>query len=250
MAGQVHDGVGRGQREERRDDRGAVDDRIGLLHVMAELARRAGPSRPARAGGSGSTRAPFGVTAVHAMRRRPGRRSDLLQERPRRWRRLRRDRPRPAPAVASRRAALSRTRQRDGVLGRAAGQSLAGVGRHRVATARGLEADQPAAGGRRADRAEAVGGVRHREHARADRRGGAAARAAGDAREIPGIACRAVQLRLAGETQPELAGVGAAEDDEAGALEADHVLAVGGRRRRVGEEASSCGSCARRRSRR
>ena len=176
------------------------------------------------------------VSAQHAQAlrvhrravRRPGREgdaqragigADLLQERSRRRRR--------GVGIAGARAARSRRaarrcRARVSVTACSAEQPPSpspAYGRHGVAPARRLEPDQPAARGRRADRAEAVGGVGHRQHARAHRGRRAAARAAGDAREVPRVPRRPVQLRLAGEREPELAGVGAAEDDEAGALE-------------------------------
>ena len=111
--------------------------------------------------------------------------------------------------------------------------------------ARRLQADQPAARRRRADRAEAVGGMRHRQHARADRRGRAAARAAGDACRVPGILRRRRRARLAGQREAELARVRPAEEHQPGALQTPDVLAVGRDRRRVGEEAGAARRCAR-----
>src|SRR5439155_3558275 len=109
-------------------------------------------------------------------------------------------------------------------------------GREGVAAPRRLETDEAAARCGRADRAEAVGGVRHREHARADRGRGPAARARRDARRVPRVARGTVEARLAGEREAELAGVGASEDDEPRTPQALDVLAVGGGGRRVGEE--------------
>ena len=144
----------------------------------------------------------------------------------------------PAPGRPWRRAG-GRVAQRQAhrVLGGDAAQALARVRRHGIASPRGLEPDDAAARRGGPDRSEPVAGVRDRQHARAHRGGRAPARSAGDPRQIPGILRRAIELRLAGERQPDLAGIGAAEDDEAGALEPHDVLAVHGGRRRVGEEA-------------
>jgi len=51
------------------------------------------------------------------------------------------------------------------------------------------------------------------------------------------VLCRAVERRLAGEGETELARIRPAEDHEAGALEPAHMLAIRRGRRRIGEEA-------------
>ncbi len=76
---------------------------------------------------------------------------------------------------------------------------------------------------RLADRATGVGADRERRHEGGDRRGGAAAGAAGDAVEVPRVAGRAVGRVLGGGAHRELVHVGLAEDREPGLLElADH----------------------------
>ena len=135
--------------------------------------------------------------------------------------------------------------QGDRVLGGKPAAPLAEIGRHGVAAAGRLEADESAAGGRGPDRAEAVRGVRRGQHARSDRGGRAAARSAGDAGRVPGVLRRPVQLRLAGEAEPQLAGVGPPEDDHAGPLQPLDVLAVLGRHDVFEEPAPSRGRAAR-----
>src|SRR6266852_1370258 len=78
--------------------------------------------------------------------------------------------------------------------------------------------------------------MRHGQHARAHRGRRAPRGSAGDARGVPGASRRTVELRLAGQREPELAGIGAPEDDEPRPLETLDVLAVRGRGRGVREE--------------
>ena len=84
------------------------------------------------------------------------------------------------------------------------------------APARRLDAEEPAARRRDADRAAAVAAVRDRREPGCDRGGGAAARAAGRARRVPRVAAVAVQLRLGHRDRPELGRVRLADDREAG----------------------------------
>src|SRR5262249_21544770 len=159
--------------------------------------------------------------------------ADLLGQRPRQRRRdVRITQPGARRGVEQRRRVAHG--ERHCVLGGRPAEAFAEVRRLRVPAACGLETDQPAARRRRSNAAEAIGRVRHRQHARADRRGRATAAAAGDARRIPRIPRGTVQLGLAGERQSELARVRAPEDHEPGALEPAHVLAVRRRRRRIG----------------
>ena len=134
--------------------------------------------------------------------------------------------PTPAPCTASSRCAASRTGPREGELVRQAEQQLGLVrtGR-RAATAR-LQADEPAAGRGDADRAGAVVAVRHGDAAGRDERGRAAARAAGAARRIPGVACDAVAARLGREADDHLGHVRDAERRQPGGAEAAHDLQV------------------------
>ena len=234
VARQVHHGVRRGECEERRHDHRPIDRRVVLLDPVPELG-----AEPGRLG----ERAQALRLDLRAVRRQ-ARERDAQRARigadflpvgsSRRGRDVGVARARTARRVEQRRGVSHGQGHR--VLHRAASEPFAQHRRHRVAAARGLEADDAAARRRRADRAEAVGRVRHREHARSHGRGRAAARAAGDARGIPRIARRTVQPGLAREREPELARVGATEDDETGALEPRDVLAVGRGWRRVGEE--------------
>ena len=235
MAGEIDDGIGAGQREERRYDGGAVDLGISFLHVVAEV------SAELRGLGEGIEALVLDLGAVRRLGgpgdpQTTGRGTDLGLERSRRRRSdVRITRPGCRGRVEQRRAIAHAQRHR--VLGRAAAEAFTRVGRERVAPTGGLETDQPAAGGWSANGPKAVAGVGHRQHAGSDGSGGAAARAAGDAREVPRRARRAEELGLAGQRESQLARVGAAEEDEAGALEAFDVLAVDRGRRRIGEEA-------------
>ena len=234
MGRQVHHRVHRGQGDEGGDHHAALDLRVGLLHVMAELG--AEPHRLLEGGEALGVdgRAVGGQRGVGDAQR-PRRGPALLEVGPRGRRGgVGIPGPRPVGGVEQRRAVPHRERHR--VLGGAAAEALAGDRREGVAPPRGLEPDQPAARGGRADGAEAVAGVRHREHARAHRGGGPAARAGGDAGRVPRIAGRPVESGLAGEREAHLAAVGPAEDHEPGALEPGHVLAVERGRRGVGEE--------------
>ncbi len=85
--------------------------------------------------------------------------------------------------------------------------------------ARRLEADEAAVAGRDPDRSAAVVRVRDRDHPGGDRRGGAAARAAGGVVEVPGVAGGAVRARLRGRQDAELGDVGLADRHEAGVAE-------------------------------
>ena len=97
----------------------------------------------------------------------------------------------------------------------------------RDATAAGLEADQPAVGGRDADRAATVVGVGDREHAAGDRGGGTAGGAARRAARVPGVAAVAVAVVLGHGDRAELGRVGAPAEDEAGREQfLDHQLAL------------------------
>src|SRR5207244_2115763 len=81
-------------------------------------------------------------------------------------------------------------RARDRMADAHAAPAFAEVRPQRRARARGLEAEQAAAGRRNADRAAAVGRMRHRQHAGRHRGGGTTARAAGAELEVPRVAGR------------------------------------------------------------
>src|SRR5712691_8498597 len=78
--------------------------------------------------------------------------------------------------------------------------------------------------------------MRHGQHARAHRSRRAARGSAGDTGGVPRASRRPVKLRLTGQREPELASIGAPEDDEPRPLETLDVLAVRSRGRRVREE--------------
>ena len=224
VARQVHHRVDPHQGEEGRHHRFAIDVGVGLFHVVPEI----------RDQGCGFAQHPEGVRMDRRAIRGAGGEgyaqparigADLVQERPSRRGR----------AVGITGAGAARRiedggavahAQGDGVLGGKPPAPFAEIRRHGVAPAGRLEADQSAAGGGCTDRAETVRGVRRRQHARADRRGRAAARAARNARLVPGVPGRAVQSGLAGETEAEFAGVGPPEDHHAGPFEPLDVLAV------------------------
>ena len=224
VARQVDHRVDPHQGKEGRHDRFAVDGGIGLFDVVSEV-RGQGRGFPKDAQGlrldRGAVRGPGGKG--DAQPARIG--TDLVEVGASRRRR--------AVGVAGPGAARRVQEggavahaQGDRVLGGEPAAPLAEIGRHGVAPAGRLEADESAAGGRGPDRAETVRGVRRGQHPRADRGGRATARAAGDACVVPGVLGRAVQARLAGEAQTELAGVGPPEDDHAGPLQPLDVLAV------------------------
>ena len=87
----------------------------------------------------------------------------------------------------------------------------------RIASARGLEADQAAHRGRNAGRTATVIGVRYRHHTRRHCRTGTARRTTRRARQIPGIARCAVELGFGGRLGGELRCIGLTNHDEAGA---------------------------------
>ena len=86
----------------------------------------------------------------------------------------------------------------------------------RDSAVRRLDADRAGDRSRLADRAAGVGADRERRLVRADRRGGAAARSAGDPLEVPGVVGRAVGRVLGRAAHRELVHVGLAEDGHAG----------------------------------
>src|SRR5207249_9831092 len=94
------------------------------------------------------------------------------------------------------------------------------VRRRRDATPRRLQAEEVAAGGRDADRTAPVAAVRDGAEACCKGGRGTAARAAGGAIRVPGIAAVAVQLRLGHADRAELRRVALAEDHEAGVANA------------------------------
>ncbi len=168
----------------------------------------------------------------HAQRARVG--ADLLGEGPRR----RRAEVRVAELVAGEHVE-HRRRVRDRARDRAARREPVDVaeGGGGDAAARGLQAEEPAAGGRDPDRAAAVRALGGRREPRRDRRGRAAARAARRPRRVPGVAADPVQLRVRQRDQAELGRVRLADHDEAGAAQPGDAGAVG-RRDPAGEGAA------------
>ena len=104
--------------------------------------------------------------------------------------------------------------------------ALAGVGRHGDARPRRLEAEEAALGRGDADRAAAVGRMRHGEDAGDHGCRRAARGAARRVLEVPGVAGWPVEPRLGGGVEAELGRGGAAEDDEARLPAARQVGAV------------------------
>ena len=119
-------------------------------------------------------------------------------------------------------------------------------GRQRDAAARGLEPDEPAAGGRDADRAAAVVAVGDRDHARGDRRGRAAARSRPACGRGP-TGCASGRSGAARSTGriPNSGSVRGADDHEARVAQAARRRCASWRRvkspRSVGSRASAAG---------
>ena len=103
------------------------------------------------------------------------------------------------------------------------------VGRQRDASARRLEADEPAPPRRQADGAAAVVGVGDRHEAGGHRGTRAAARAAGRVVELPRVVRRAEGERLRRRLWAELRHVGLPERDQAGRAEAGAKRGIGRR---------------------
>ena len=236
VAAQHDQDVGGQQRAKRRPGGRAVDARIGLLDMVTEVGAEPRALLERGAAGRIERRAVAGVEREADAQ--PARiASDLREERTLRGRRpIRIARDRPGGRVEQR-GTIAHC-ERDGMLAYQPGDRLAEIGRKAVARAGRLQADEPAAGGGHPDRAEAVRGVRHRHHARRNRRGRAAARSTGSMLEMPRVARRPVVLRLAGDAQAELAGVGLAEDDQPGALVSPDQRAIL-RRHHIGEEVAA-----------
>src|SRR5207244_6414395 len=108
-----------------------------------------------------------------------------------------------------RRAVADRARHR--VLDHQTAEDVAVNRPERIAAARGLEPEEPAAGRRDADRAPAVVGVSHRDQAGGDSRGRSTARAPGRPAGVPGIARGAEESRLGRRKNPELGRIGLAD---------------------------------------
>ena len=108
---------------------------------------------------------------------------------------------------------------------------VAEVGRPGDAPALDLEAHQSAAGGGDPDRADAVAGVRGRHRAACHGTRGAAARPAGGALWVPGIARRAEAARLGNGQDPELRRLSLADEHEPGLAEAAYERVVVVRRK-------------------
>ena len=130
---------------------------------------------------------------------------------------------------------------RDDVIDREAAPALAGERTARGAGARWLEPEEPAAGGRNADRSATVAGMRRRHDARRHGRGGPAGRAAGRAAQIPRIAGGAAEAALGRWRKGHFRRRRLAEDHQAGALVALYERRVASRHE-VGEETGAvCG---------
>src|SRR5829696_2833389 len=100
-----------------------------------------------------------------------------------------------------------------------------------------LQAEEAVVGGRVANRAGAVGGVRDRAHARGRRDPASPARPGTGPRGIPWVAGVAPGRALREAVDRQLRQVGLAEDRRAGVAEASHDQAVLGRRLAVGSGA-------------
>ncbi len=130
---------------------------------------------------------------------------------------------------------------RDRVFGNRSARAFTQPRRKAVAPARGFQADQPATGGRHADRTEPVTGMGRGQNARRHGRSGTARRPARCHLVVPGVLRRAVELRLACDRHTEFAGVRLAEDRHTGRLEALDGLAIE-IRDNVGHELTAAGS--------
>ena len=95
--------------------------------------------------------------------------------------------------------------------------------------ARRLQAEKPAACGRNADRAAAVIARRHRHDAGCDGGGGAAARTAGRALDIPGIRGAAEQPRVRDALERQFGQVGLAENHQSRFEVTPHDMGMFGR---------------------
>ena len=118
-------------------------------------------------------------------------------------------------------AAVFRQREHHGAVPHAAAHAIlhADIARHgtpaKVHPApAGFQAEDAAAGRRNADRPAAIRRMRHRQHARGDRRRRAAGRPARRMIEAPGIMRRAEQQRFRCRQQAEFRRVGLAQNDE------------------------------------
>ena len=100
------------------------------------------------------------------------------------------------------------------------GPPVTAVARHAVL--RGLDAEDAAEGGRDADGAAAVAAGGDGAQPGCQGRARAAAGAAGSAGGVPGVAAGFAHLVLGGARLPELRGVGLAQHDGAGGLDALH----------------------------
>ena len=103
---------------------------------------------------------------------------------------------------------------------------VARVRSQRVAAARGLESNQPAAGRRNPDRPAPIAGMRQGHNPSRDRRGGTAAGSARSPLEVPRIAGRPERMRLRGGRQAQFRRVGLPDADQAGPFVAGNDLAV------------------------
>ena len=114
----------------------------------------------------------------------------------------------------------------DAALHGGAGPDVGIVRRIGAAAAGDLQSHQAVIAGRDADRAAAVAGMGERQHPGGDRGRRAAAGAAGDPLQVPGIAGWPVHRRLGGDAVAEFRHVGLADQDHAAGLGAAHHLAV------------------------
>ncbi len=216
-------------REEARHPAGVLERSIstGSTWWPSDSRSRAACATAATQSGCDSAMEPSGMSRRVAKpilsERAAARRSRRRSARAAAARRTDRRAARPRADRARRRVAA---RSREDVLVDEAAVDVAVIGRERDPAARWLHAEQAAAARRDADRAAAVVAVRDRHHAARDGGRGAAARAAGGAPQIVGVAARRPRGRLRRREDAELRRVGLADDDEAGAAERGDEVAV------------------------
>ena len=218
-------GLGRGHPRVGAPEALPVQRQRTFLHLMAEaLAKRRGIAH--RLHHVGVQGPPVGRGGGDADAERAGVRADLLQIGGLRHRGVVDIASHPAADRIQIGGGLAH-RVGDGEEGRAA-VPVVGVGVERDPAARGLQPDQPAVGGRHPGRARAVARVDEGHHSRCQRRGGAAAGAARRPLKVPGVVGAAEEGGLRRQAPAELGRVAAAEQHEAGLLDAPRVGHVGG----------------------
>ena len=189
--------------------------RVRLLHPVAEGGQvRCAPARRPRRPRGRSAPSRRAASATHPMRSDPGSAPTSVGEGAGRAEAAQYGSPTAGPATASRSVATSRTDRVTASRATSPPHASPTSGPIGTRPRPGLSPTRPQALAGMRIEPPAVAGVAHGDHAGGDGRGRPAARPAGGAGRVPRVVGRAVGLGLGRRDEPQLRGVGLADDDQ------------------------------------